>query len=212
MTCDRARTLYLAGDAGDEELAHLDSCAACRDERSALQTTRRALSGRAMWAEPAPHLADQVVAMISGLPAATAEEPTRRAKAWRRLAAVAAVVVIAIGLGIATRPPAPDWEVAMPGTDAAPGATASVKGWNEEGGTRLLLNVSGLPDAPAGSVYEFWLTRDAVHVSAGTFTAAGDVELWVGVTRRDYPRLWVTLETLDEDESLSGINVMDTGY
>ncbi len=212
MTCDRARTLYLAGDAGDDELAHLAACAACRDERSALDTTRSALSGRAMWLEPAPHIADQVVAMISGSPAAAVREPRRRAKAWTRLAAVAAAVVVAVGLGIATRPPAPDWEVAMPGTEAAPAATASVKGWNEEGGTRLRLNIAGLPDAPTGSVYEFWLTSDAVHVSAGTFAAAGEVELWVGVARRDYPRLWVTLEKLDEDESLSGVNVMDTGY
>jgi len=59
--------------------------------------------------------------------------------------------------------------------------------------------------------WELWLTSEAVHVSAGTFTAAGDVELWVGVARRDYPRLWVTLEPVDEDESLSGLNVLDTG-
>ena len=59
--------------------------------------------------------------------------------------------------------------------------------------------------------WELWLTSEAVHVSAGTFTAAGDVELWVGVARRDYPRPWVTLEPVDEGESLSGLNVLDTG-
>ena len=78
----------------------------------------------------------------------------------------------------------------MPGTEAAPEAMASVRGWNENGG-RLSLSISGLPEAPAGSVHQPW---------------------WVGVARRDYPRLWVTLEKLDEDESLSGIKVMDTGY
>ncbi len=212
MRCDRARTLYLAGDAGDEELRHLQSCASCRAEQTALDTTRRTLADPAIWAEPAPHIADHVVASISGVPPLVGVSRPRRVARWAGLAAAAAAIVIAVGVVIIQRPPQPDWEVAMPGTDAAPGATASVKGWNVEGGTRLLLNVTGLPDAPPGSVYELWLTRDAVHVSAGTFTSAGDLELWVGVSRRDYPRLWVTLEALDEDESLSGINVMDTGY
>ena len=212
MNCEHARTLYLAGDAGAAEMRHLDSCAECSSERAVLDATAAALADPAMWVEPSAHIADQVVAMISGGSGAAADTPQRRATPWGRIIAVAAAVVIAVGVAVAQRPPQPDWEVAMPGTEAAPVATASVKGWNEEGGTRLLLNVTGLPDAPAGSVYELWLTSDAVHVSAGTFTAAGDVDLWVGVSRRDYPRLWVTLEKVDEDESLSGINVMDTGY
>lgn len=216
MTCDRARAMYLAGNAGDGELRHLGSCSACRAEHGTLDATRRALADPAMWEEPSPQVADQVVALISGVaaagvPAAGAQSSSRRVP-WAKLAAAAAAVVIAVGVSVAQRPPQPDWEVAMPGTDAAPAAAASVKGWNEKGGTRLVLNVTGLPAAPTGSVYELWFTDDAVHVSAGTFTAGGDVELWVGVSRRDYPRLWVTLEEVDEDESLSGINVMDTGY
>lgn len=209
MRCDRARTSFLAGDAGEDELHHLDKCPDCRAERTALDTTRRALEDTAMWEEPSPRVADQVVSMISGV---AGEPPTRRKLPRLRLVAAAAVVVAAVATLALLRPPQPDWEVAMPGTAAAPGATASVKGWNEPTGTRLLLSVTGLPEAPPGSLYELWLTRDSVHVSAGTFTAAGDVEMWVGVSRRDYPRLWVTLEPVDDDESLSGVNMMDTGY
>jgi hypothetical protein len=212
MSCARARTLYLSGDAGNEELRHLDSCPACRAERAALDSTGRVLADSAMWEEPSPLLADQLVGMISGGPAPADDAKNRREVPWQLLTAVAAAIVIAVGIVVASQPPPPDWEVAMPGTGAAPEATASVKGWNEPGGTRLVLNVTGLPEAPAGSVYELWLTNDEIHVSAGTFRAAGDVDLWVGVSRRDYPRLWVTLEKVDENESLSGINMMDTGY
>ena len=59
-------------------------------------------------------------------------------------------------------------------------------------------------------VYELWLSQRPIHISAGTFTANVDVVLWSGVARREYPRLWTTLETIDEDESPSPITVMDT--
>jgi hypothetical protein len=99
----------------------------------------------------------------------------------------------------------------MPGTEEAPLATAVVEGWNEPGGTRVSLDIEGLPMAPEGSIYEFWFTRDDIHISAGTFVSPIDVQLWAGVTRREFPRLWITLEPIDNDESPSGINVMDTG-
>ena len=88
---------------------------------------------------------------------------------------------------------------------------AVVEGWNEPGGTRVSLDIEGLPMAPEGSIYEFWFTRDDIHISAGTFVSPIDVQLWAGVTRREFPRLWITLEPIDNDESPSGINVMDTG-
>jgi hypothetical protein len=57
-----------------------------------------------------------------------------------------------------------------------------------------------------------WLSAGARHISAGTFVEADhDLELWAGVSRRQYPRVWITLEPLDDDESLSGQTVLDTG-
>ena len=99
----------------------------------------------------------------------------------------------------------------MPGTELAPTAAASVEGWNEESGTRMMLAIQGLERAPAGYVYELWLSDGPIHISAGTFTASGEIEMWTGVARAAFPRLWVTLEPIDEDESPSGRTVLDTG-
>ncbi len=85
-----------------------------------------------------------------------------------------------------------------------------IQGWNESTGTRVVLDIEGLAPAPPGSVYELWFTRDDVHVSAGTFTGPGEVELWVGVSRGAFPRLWVNLEPIVGDESRSGFTVLDT--
>ena len=163
----------------------------------------------AIWAEPPPELEDQVIALIAGN---QKRAPTGlgRLERWVRPLAAAAAVVVAVGLYGVLRTPSPDWEVAMPGTDLAPQATSTIAGWNTESGTRMVVAVEGLDPAPAGYVYEFWLSEGPLHISAGTFTAEGEIELWSGVSRADFPRLWVTLEPLDEDESPSGHTVLDT--
>jgi hypothetical protein len=122
--------------------------------------------------------------------------------------AAAALVVAVAWAGLQGQDP--DWEVALPGTSEAPLAAGVVQGWNEPGGTRLVLDIEGLPPAPEGSVYEFWFSAGELHISAGTFKAPNEVELWVGVSRSEFPRLWITLEPLDDDESPSGVNLMDT--
>ena len=99
----------------------------------------------------------------------------------------------------------------MPGTDLAPAATSTVAGWNENTGTRLLVTIEGLDPAPEGYLYEFWLSDGPLHISAGSFTDSGEIDLWTGVRRGDFPRLWVTLEPIDEDESPSSLTVLDTG-
>ena len=76
----------------------------------------------------------------------------------------------------------------------------------------MLLAVNGLDPAPDGYIYEFWLSDGPRYVSAGTFRAGGVVELWVGVSRRDFPRMWVTLEPIDTDAGPSSATVLDTGY
>lgn len=98
----------------------------------------------------------------------------------------------------------------MPGTDFAPAATSTVEGWNTDSSTRMLLTVDGLDTSLTGYVYEFWLSQGPLQISAGTFTGSGEIELWSGMSRADFPRLWVTLEPLDEDESPSGRTVLDT--
>lgn len=211
MKCDDVRAAYLAGDAGRAERDHLGTCADCADVADSLITARRILDDPAFWEEPVPGLEDRVVAMIAGPADAAAplDLPRRRALGAALAAAAAAVIVVVALVGL--RPAAPDWEVALPGTAEAPAAVGTVAGWNESGGTRVALDITGLEPAPPGYLYEFWFTSGELHISAGTFMAPEDVELWVGVTRAEFPRLWITLEPIDEDESPSGTNVMDTG-
>ena len=209
MNCDEIRAMYLAGETDDLSRAHLVECASCRSVQGDLEIGRRALMDPTIWEEPPAELGDQVVALISGQLTSRKGGADRRER-WMRPLAAAALVVVAVGLYAALRTPSPDWEVAMPGTDLAPAATSTVKGWNTDSGTRMIVAIEGLAPAPSGSVYELWLSQGPLHISAGTFTADGEIELWSGVSRADFPRLWVTLEPLDEDESPSGSTVLDT--
>lgn len=202
MTCDDARAAVLAGVDGPAERTHVASCPRCREAAPRLAALGAMLSDPAAWTEPSVELADRVAASIRPphVPA-----PRRR----RRLAptAVAAAVAVAAGF-LALRPEPPDWTVELAGT--APGAGGVVSGWNGDAGSRMLLTAEGLDPAPAGSVYELWLSSGDRHVSAGTFTDPTGIELSVGVHRRDFPRIWVTVEPLDDDPSPSGDTVLDS--
>ena len=72
-------------------------------------------------------------------------------------------------------------------------------------GTRIILDVAGLPPAEPGTYYEAWMRVDAeTGVSAGTFHLRGgdgEIELWSGVTAADYPLLTVTVQ--DEGQAAS---------
>lgn len=208
MNCDEARAAYLSGEGASDSQAHFRACAACRSRIDELDAGRRVLADPSSWEEPSPELGDQVVSLIAGTRRTT--EATRRLRRWIRPFSAAAVLIVAVGFYAVLRGPAPDWEVPMPGTDAAPRATSMVAGWNEEAGTRMVVTIEGLDPAPDGYFYEFWLSDGPLHISAGSFTRDGEIELWTGVSRRDFPRLWVTLEPIDEDESPSPVTVLDT--
>jgi hypothetical protein len=214
MNCEEFRVATLAGDDNDAMSAHLDSCAACRSQTTQLREMRDVLGTAMLWEEPSPELGDQIEALIAvpGESPASRVSPIRRW--WVGVASVAAVILIVsiVGSVLAMRHPAPDWEVAMPATHLAPHVVATVSGWNEDEGTRMVLAVSGLDPAPDGYIYEFWLSKGSTHVSAGTFHSSGHVELWAGVRRGDFPRLWVTLEPLDADAGPSTMTLLDTGY
>jgi hypothetical protein len=152
-------------------------------------------------------LGRRVAALIEAAPAAG---PPPRAKRLIPVTASAVVVAVIAGAGIlgARRP---DWTIEIEGTELAPAAVATASGWNAETGTRIVLDVEGLEPAPPGQHYELWLTRESVHVSAGTFTGPGRVEMWAGVRRSDYPRLWITLEPADQYTGPSNQTVLDTG-
>ena len=207
MKCDDARAAYLTGDPETAHTAHLDSCPLCRAVLDDLAATRRLLAEDYVWEEPPADLGDKVIALISGPD--TRSRPRRRYRFLIPAAAVAAIVAAAATFAVFAGNGA-DWEVALPGTDLAPDATAVVRGWNETAGTRLSFDIAGLAEAPEGAFYEVWFSQGSHHVSAGTFSGSGKIEMWSGVMRSDYPRIWVTLEPIDDDESPSGHTVLDT--
>lgn len=211
MNCDEFRAAVLAGDEDAETHRHEEGCPVCRALGGELRAAHRSLADPIVWEEPSAELKEQVMTLIGN--AADPRAANRRGLSWGWLATAAVVAVMAITAGLIglTRADSPDWEVALPATELAPNAIATVSGWNEEAGTRMIVDIAGLAPAPAGSFYEFWLSDGPIHISAGTFQTSGVIELWSGVARADYPRLWITLEPIDEDESPTNHTVLDTG-
>lgn len=212
MNCDEFRAAVLTGEMSEATRHHGETCAACRSRIDRLSLAHERLADPAVWEEPSPELAFQVEELITSAGRGGADHGIAKRR-WTRLA-VAVVVAILVAGAItvtANRSDDPDWEVALPATELASGATATVRGWNETAGTRMVVSITGLSPAPPGYVYEFWLSEGPVHISAGTFHSQGDIQLWSGVKRADFPRLWVTLEPIDDDESPSGQTVLDTG-
>lgn len=134
------------------------------------------------------------------------------------VAGVAAAVALAVGLGVGVLLGGDNGgggaeggiEVALAGTDAAPGASAVADVVDTPQGTRIDLDVSGLPPAPDDGFYQAWLREEGEGgrgVSAGTFHLRGgdgQIELWAGVSTEQYPLLTVTLEQEDDGPGSSG--------
>lgn len=212
MNCDEFRAAILAGEANERTAGHAEACPACRSHVDELKELHLVLAEPALWDEPSPELGSRVESLIGAAAtggAAGTFAGSKRRRLWA--AAVAAAVILIVSSAVAMRGDDPDWEVALPATELAPNASASVSGWNEAAGTRMVVHIEGLDPAPAGYMYEFWLSDGPLHISAGTFRSGGNVELWSGVARASFPRLWVTLEPIDEDESPSPATVLDTG-
>ncbi len=197
----------------DDRTPHIPSDDELTEARSNLESMLGGsgidLSDASLW-EPAPDLADTIVAEAVGSSRGAAKAAIGWRSYWLAAAAVAAIVAIGV-TAIRFAAADPDWRVELAATELAPGAEASIDGWNEPSGTRVRLDIDGLPPAPDGFFYELWFSAGPQHISAGTFRDTEGVEMWAGVTRADFPRLWITLEPIDDDESPSGDTVLDTG-
>ncbi|MBK5266506.1 MAG: anti-sigma factor [Acidimicrobiia bacterium] len=207
MTCDEFQGRYLAVDLDSDTDAHLAGCTWCHSRIDDLDHLVNQLATDAMWIAPSPGLEDQVVAALQG--AAPASQGKRK-PIWMFGVAAALIVVIA-GSGALIESRQPDWEIALPATDGV-SAVATVAGWNTASGTRMVFSIDGLAPAANDEFYEIWMTApDGRHVSAGTFRAGGTIKSFAGVSRRDFPRIWITLEPNDGDEGIGGPTVLDTG-
>lgn len=104
-------------------------------------------------------------------------------------------------------------EVALEATELAPDASGAVTIDDTPLGTRLILDVAGLPPAAPGHYYEAWMrTGPEAGVSAGTFHLRGgdgEIELWAGVTLDAYPLFTITIQ--DEADPLSSGRVVLKG-
>lgn len=209
MNCDQCRAALLAGEVTEAERRHLSTCAACRAESAHLEQAATTLRDPILWEEPGPGLREQTAERIQA-----AASPGRTAVGWPRWIAPAAAIVgglvVAAGLWFAGGRDSPDWQVTIAGTDLAASATGQVEGWRDASGTRVELAIDGLGPAPSGHYYELWFSGDGAQVSAGTFTTAQDLEFHVGVSRRDLPNVWISLEPTDGDPTSSGNAVMVT--
>lgn len=209
MNCDEYRAAFLAGELNSSHEAHFAGCSACRAEAGWLHQLTGWLNEPAVWEEPSPALREAVAAGVQ----LRVRPRSRLGRRWRDGAIGAAAVLVvlaAIGAWSLLRSPAPDWEAELVGTERMATARGTVSGWNSESGVRVRLDLEGLEAAPIGFVYELWFSSQDRHISAGTFVAGDGIELWTGVRRVQFPRLWVTLEALDANPAPSGFTVLDT--
>ena len=211
MRCEEARAALLEGEVSPAVLEHLETCPHCRAVRRPLEAMDAGLRDPLLWVEPAPALEGVVVDVITS--GSGAPRSGRRRGLVAALAGAAAVTIALVGAGglwLVLHSPGPDWEVTLEGSHWGAANVATVSGWRTASGTRVVIAGDGLDEAPPGFAYELWFSRGGTHVSAGTFTTLDEpVEMTVGVARRDYPRLWVTLEPIDADPSPSSSVVLD---
>ena len=189
MGTDDIRPQYLATGSGERPA-----------DQEQLDLIRGVLAESSTWEEPPEGVVDGLFATIAreghppvGEPAAKRQRPT-----WLlATGAVAAIVLLVIGVVSVFDEPIAETVVAMTGTDLAPAAAGFASLHPTPSGWYIRLDLSGLPAAPEGTYYEGWVWSDDEGVSIGTFHLRdGDdpVVLWSGVEVAEYPAISVTLE------------------
>ena len=213
MTCDEFQRSYLLGEVTTAGEAHVRGCVDCQLVAPELDVLRARLGEPAVWEPPGSELRARVVeAVVSAArPVGTSRRSARR---WW-VAGVAATLLIAVVAAslvvVSGRADGADWEQSLYATRVSPDAMVAVHGWNTRTGTRLRVDVEGLAPAGPNEYYAIWMSSaSGQHVPAGTFRESGRIEAWSGVTRSDFPRIWITLEPDDGDERLTGPTIADT--
>ena len=233
MTDDELFSQLLASDSAAErrEIAdRFDEPGAIDDEEFlAFEMLLRTPSS---WQEPAADLEDRIMASIlaetltAALPSASAatappvvapvidlaERRARRsrpAQAATWLLSVAAAAALLFGAATVDRPkPRFDQQFALAATDLAPTATAAVKTRKNDTGTRIEIEITGLPTLKDGEFFQAWVKGPSGLVPIGTFSQGGKVVLWSGVPLDRYNTMTVTIEPEDGDPASSGRKVL----
>lgn len=173
-----------------------------------LEGIRRALGDANTWATPPEEVEQQVIGAIRSSSVDESNESV-----WRpwvpRLAAVAAIAFLAIGLMALWPSGTP---VELIGTEIAPEASGVAFLDPTGAGWEIRVELANLPPAAPGFYYEGWVWSDeGAGVSIGTFHLRGankPVTLWSGVDINEYPSIWISLQQEGEGNSVSDEIVM----
>jgi anti-sigma factor RsiW len=214
MRCEEARAAMLSGSDVEPVRQHLATCQVCRSEQPMWAKLSSTLSSHSQWEEPSSDLSERILQTVRGQDERDHADKRTQPEHQRTALFVGVAVTLLIALAgtlFATRSLSADWEMTLASSEELPEATAVIRGWSTSMGTRMVLDINGIEDAPSGSYYEIWMTApDGRHISAGTFSGSGRVTAFAGVRRADYPRIWITLETADDDLGPSPETYFDT--
>jgi hypothetical protein len=182
------------------------------DEAADLEMLADILGDPAAWAEPSHDLEDEVVdAVVHAKPRVAESKRRKRRYALPAVASVAATILILIGaVALTSGGSNADFTANLAATQLAPGASGSAAVVHNAAGFRIALDAHGLKPLGPDQYYQGWLKNDAgTLVPIGTFSASdGKVTLWSGVSPKEFPRLTVTIETADNDQTSSGLVVL----
>jgi hypothetical protein len=204
----------------DDVGAHLSGGGGPELTAAELAELNRLLADPAVWVEAGVDLSDRVLEAVTAAADAdrSADQPRppatlvprrhRSRRSWYSIVAVAAAVIVALGLAAAL---SGDHEhgrlryaVALRGTALAPGASGHATLTRTSSGWEVYLDARGLPRRAGTGCYEAWLKNSAgVLVPIGTFNEAEDVRLWAGAAPTAFPILTVTRQLVG-DASSSG--------
>ena len=185
--------------------AHLRGCADCQRVTPELDVLRAASATRRCGSHPARSSEDRRSRRSSRRPVRPA---CRRGQGAGGGLPVPPRCDRRRGRGVALLMPdradGADWDLTLYANKVAPAAVVRPRVEHRHG-THLRVDVDGLAPAGPNEYYAIWMSSDSgQHVPAGTFRQSGHIESWSGVTRADFPRIWITLEPDDGDERLTG--------
>jgi hypothetical protein len=182
------------------------------DEAADLELLADILGDPATWAEPSHGLEDEVVdAVVHAQPRVAESKHRKRRYALPAVASVAATILILVGaVALTSGGTSADFTANLAATQLVPGASGSATVVHNAAGFRIALDAHGLKPLPPGQYYQGWLKNDAgTLVPIGTFSASdGKVTLWSGVSPKEFPKLTVTIEATDNDQTSSGVIVL----
>jgi Anti-sigma-K factor rskA len=229
MTDDDLLAEYLGAPTEEERADAARQLAARGIDADDFEFAFDELGAESAWLEPSSDLEDRIMAevladlsadrptgaptelapaaaTVTSLAAHRARREARRVpRLLTRVAAVAAALAIGVVIGrVRSSDRSFDSQAALAATPLAPRAAATVKARTEDAGVRIELSSTGLPDPPAGSIYEAWVTNGIIRIPIGTFSKGGKVVLWSGVPLDRYPDITVTLEPEDGNPASSG--------